>query len=251
MLLTTDGLIIKEQKLQEDTKLLTILTRDNGVIRAFVQGARKIKGKNCSSTQLLCYSRFVLYCGREKYIVNEAETVELFFGIRSDITKLMLAEYFCELCLCFIPAAVESPDYLRLMLNGLHMLEKDKRPSRLIKAIVELRLLTLAGFMPDVVMCRECGQYEPDVTAFLIKGGTMLCRDCYERTQPQGEIVVFAPAGVLKAVRHIVLSPFEQIFSFMLPQDAIEILCDYSEKYLLACANHSFKTLEFYNTIKD
>ena len=43
MLLTTDGLIIKELKSGEDDRLITILTRDNGLIRVYAKNARKMK----------------------------------------------------------------------------------------------------------------------------------------------------------------------------------------------------------------
>ena len=43
MKLSTDGLIIREQQTGEDDRLVTLLTRDYGVLRAFVRGAKRIK----------------------------------------------------------------------------------------------------------------------------------------------------------------------------------------------------------------
>ena len=39
----TDGLIIKEQSIGEQDRLVTVLTASNGIIKAFVKGAKKIK----------------------------------------------------------------------------------------------------------------------------------------------------------------------------------------------------------------
>ena len=46
MKLSTDGLIIREQQTGEDDRLVTLLTRDYGVLRAFVRGAKRIKSKS-------------------------------------------------------------------------------------------------------------------------------------------------------------------------------------------------------------
>ena len=61
MQIKTDGLIIQERSLSESDRLVTILTSKNGVITAFVKGAKNIKSKNFSGTQLFCYSDFFAF----------------------------------------------------------------------------------------------------------------------------------------------------------------------------------------------
>ena len=43
MRLNTNGLILKEQNIGESDKLVTVLTADLGVIKAFVRGAKSVK----------------------------------------------------------------------------------------------------------------------------------------------------------------------------------------------------------------
>ena len=122
MQISTDGLIIMEQNIGESDRLVTVLTRQEGLVRAFVRGAKSMKNRNTSSTQLLCYSRLSIYQGRDKYIIDEAEPQEVFFELRRDIEKLSLAQYFCELALALAPVNGEAGDFLRLMLNALYFL---------------------------------------------------------------------------------------------------------------------------------
>ena len=111
MKLTTDALIIRENNtLGESDRFVTALTRELGVIRASVRGARQLKNRNGSATQLLCYSRLSLYKGREKYIVDDAEPLQVFFDVRGDLTKLALAQYFCELAGVLAPAEEEAEE---------------------------------------------------------------------------------------------------------------------------------------------
>ena len=72
MQINTDGLIILERDVGESDRLITILTRDEGVIRAFAQKAKTIKNAKASSTQLLCYSRLSIYKGRDKMCIRDS-----------------------------------------------------------------------------------------------------------------------------------------------------------------------------------
>ena len=141
MQVKTQGLIIREQTIGESDRLVTVLTRDEGVVRAFARRAKNLKDSKNSATGLLCYSRLNLYKGREKYIINDAFPIEVFFGLRKDIVRLSLAQYFCELAFELVPEGVESAEYLRLVLNGLHFLCEGTKPEALLKPIVELRML--------------------------------------------------------------------------------------------------------------
>ena len=51
---------------------------------------------------------------------------------------------------------VNAEEQLRLILNSLYMIANDKRPTELVKCIFELRLMTISGYVPDLVCCRDC-----------------------------------------------------------------------------------------------
>ena len=79
MRLTTDALIIRENNnIGESDRFVTALTRDLGVIRASARGARQLKNRSGAATKLLTYSRLTLFRGRDKYIIDEAEPLQLF-----------------------------------------------------------------------------------------------------------------------------------------------------------------------------
>ena len=91
----TEGLIIKEQNIGEQDKLVFALTKSNGVIRAFVKGAKHQNGK-CAAASLLSYSRLTIYKGRESYIIGEAQPIRIFSKLRSDVTKCALHSIFAN-----------------------------------------------------------------------------------------------------------------------------------------------------------
>ena len=146
----TEGLIIKSRDINENDTVVKILTGDLGLISAFANGTKKVKSRTASAAvSPMTYSRLTLYRGRESYIVDDAKAIDVFFGLREDIEKLSLANYFCELAGEFSPENTEAHEFLSLTLNLLHLLSEDKRSADFLKPVGELRMLALAGYMPD------------------------------------------------------------------------------------------------------
>lgn len=248
MSLTTDALIIRENNnIGEADRFVTALTRELGVIRASARGARNLKSRNASATQLLSYSRLSLVKGKAKYIIDDAQPLQIFFELRSDIEKLSLAQYFCELAGLLAPQEEPAEDYLRLMLNALYFLGNGKRSPRQVKAVLELRLLSLAGFMPDLTACCLCGEYDGTPMWFQVQEGTLLCTSC-RKTPPSPEAIMVG-GNVLAAMRHILYAEFDKCFAFSMEESSLAALARCVEAFLLAQLGHSFHTLDFYHSL--
>lgn len=248
MQIATKGIVIRERSVNDD-RLVTLLTRDHGVINAFARGAKRLKGKLTSSTELFCYSRLVLFEGRDSYTVNAAECDASFFELRKDLDKIALASYIAELCCELAPKEEEAEEYLRLLLNTLHFLKTGQRDGAQLKAIFELRLLTMAGFMPDLVGCRGCGAHEGRLL-FLPSSGELACLSCRAKDPPESiEETIELPPPVLAAMRHILYSDLERLFSFHLTEGNLRLLAHVSERYLLCQMGRSYKALEFYHSL--
>lgn len=241
----TDGLIIKEQNIGENDRLVFALTKSNGVIRAFVKGAKNIKNQKCAATSLLSYSRLTIYKGRESYIIGEAQSIKIFSKLRYDVKKMCLAQYFCELALTVCPREQNSEPFLKLVLNSLYLLSEGKRSADLIKPCLEMRLVSLAGYMPDLTMCRNCGEYSADTMYFLPEIGMLECASCHERMSGG---IALSPSA-LTALRHTIYADDDKLFSFSLSQEGLESLNICSESYLKYKFEKDFKTLNFYKAI--
>ncbi|MBP7187333.1 MAG: DNA repair protein RecO [Ruminococcus sp.] len=248
LMITIEGIVLRERLVGEADKFIDILTRDRGVLEASVKGAKKINGKSGSSSQLFAYSRFCLDQRRNMLYLNSAEPLHIFYGLRDSLTKISLASYFSEvLRFCVIPEA-QNNDILRLTLNCLHYLEKNERSEEFLKAVFELRLMSEIGFMPDIVACRECGTFEPEEIFFSITDGGFYCSDCFGEGYGGNYMRVRLP--VLRAVRHIVLADFGRLFNFRVTEGTMSALSQLAEEYTQAHLEKSFPTLEFYRSVK-
>lgn len=243
MQIVTKGLIIREQTIAESDRLVTLLSADFGIMKAFVRRAKTIKNKNLSSTSLFAYAEFTLYKSKDAYVIDHASPIEVFFDLRADIERLSLAQYFAQLTYYLGAEEQPAPEMLRLVLNALHLLCKGNKNTKIIKSAVEMRMLCLGGYMPNILACYRCGEYESDIMYFDIEEGCIYCKDCFRNN------ALTAPLGVITAIRYICLSDLSKIFSFNLSDENIDILSSICEKYLISRVDAKLSTLEFYKTL--
>ena len=144
------------------------------------------KSKKGAATSLLAYSDFTFSKAKDTFSVEEALVKEVFFELREDVSKMALAQYFCEVLLKTLPENVVSDEYMRLLLNCLYFLCKEKKPVLLIKSVFELRIASLAGYMPSLVACDNCGEFESEEMFFNCENGLLLCSSCGKNGKNNG-----------------------------------------------------------------
>ena len=240
------GLVLKVNETGADDKFLTVLTGEKGVISVFLRRRGK-KQEKMGSIEVLCYSQFVLFETRDRYYVDSVEPVELFFPLRQDVERLAVAQYFCQLLQTLVPTGENGGDFLRLALNTLYFLGKQDRSVVQLKALFELRCLSLAGFMPDLVGCSQCGAYLSDEMFFSPSKGVLLCGACRQRQETYGFSPL--PLGALAAMRHILYSDFQKLFSFTVSGDSLRRLATYAEQYVLCQTGRGYTALDFYKSL--
>jgi len=198
-------LTLRVAPIKENDRLITLLSEERGVMRAFANGARKPSNPLHGATQPFAFGQMELRQRRDTYTVTETQAEGVFFhGLAADITRLALANYFAALCIELCPQEEPASEQLRLMLNALHFLSEGTRPQLLLKAAIELRLLSLAGYMPDTE--------DP-------------------------------------AVRFLCDEPLERAFRLALPEDALQALSRYTQRYLCNQTGKRFDELDYYENI--
>ena len=112
MQIVTDGIVLREVKTGESDRILTILTRDQGVVSAAAKHSLRLKNKLSAATGLLCWSDFTLFSGKTMYTVDEASAKKIFFELRSTMEGLSLALYMAELTGLLAPEGEAAGAYL-------------------------------------------------------------------------------------------------------------------------------------------
>ena len=251
------GLVLRTVDLKESDRLLTIFTEEQGIVTALAKGARSLKSRKMSSTQQFCYSSFVLYEQGDKYWIKEASLIESFFGIRNSIEGLALAAYIVELLLD-VGVEDKEVDLLRLALNSLYAISSEKYDLNKVKAVFELRAMSILGFMPDVTECHTCGRRDGNFY-FDIMAGAIECFECHKRSEAshitlseehETHVITVLTEGAKSAMCYAINSPLEKMLSFNISDEDMAHFSKATEKYVVNHLERSYKALEFYNEVK-
>jgi DNA repair protein RecO (recombination protein O) len=244
MYLTTKALVLRVTDYNDKDCLLTLLTPERGKLTAKARGLRRKNSPLIAPCQLLALGDFTLFEYRGQYTVNEAQSLELFQGLRRDLCKLSLGTYFAQAAEVLSQEDTPNPELLSLVLNCLYALDKLGKSELMVKAVFELRAASLAGYTPDLYGCHICGSQMP--VYFDISGGVLLCENCRESAQG---IRLPVNAGVFEAMRYIIYCAPKKLFSFEIGEEAAMQLSGITEAYLTVQLERGFSTLDFYKSL--
>ncbi len=247
MFLKTKGIILRETDYQDRDKLLTVLTVDHGKITVKARGIKGSRNTMKAPCQLMAYSELTLMEQKDRFVLTEASSIELFSEIQQDIELLSLASYFLQVTDFVAQEEDPCPETLSLLLNSLYALGKLKLSQPMVKAVFELRLACLLGFTPDLGGC-PCGRGGEGVF-FSLTRGCLLCETCGNLPR-EGELRMPIMGGTLSAMEYIVASPPGKLFSFRLAPNALRQLSGITEAYLCSRLERGFYTLDFYKSLQ-
>ncbi len=193
----------------------------------------------------MTYSDFSLYKNVRGYKVSRAESIEGFFALKNSIEKLSLGAYIADVAGFFTDEMTESDDLLRLTLNTLYALSRREMDLEKLRSGFLLKLLCLSGFMPRLLGCRACGEYEREMY-FIPAEGSFVCQKCEEGVSARK--IPFS-LGMLFAFRFLCLSDMKKMFGFEIAKPEQEALNLAVDMFFDECCGHSFETLSFYKSV--
>ena len=244
MYLTIQAIVLRVTDYNDRDALLTVLSRNHGKLTIKARGLRRKNSPLTAPCQLLAFAEFTLFEYKGQYTINEAQSLELFMPLRRDLTRLSLGTYFAQAAEVISQEDLPNPELQSLVLNCLFALSKLGEPEDKVKAVFELRAACLAGYMPDLFGCHNCGDQNPD--RFDISQGMLECHTC--RGAGGGIRMPVNPA-ILEAMRYICLCEPKKLLSFSIGSENMKALASLTEAYLTTQLERGFSTLDFYKSL--
>jgi DNA repair protein RecO (recombination protein O) len=175
MLRRTEGVVLKSFPYGEADLIVTYLTRDYGIAKAFAKSPRKIKSRFGSSLEPCTHARISLR-GREDAALprlTQSDIVKSFQSLRESYECFMKLSGMVELTVNFLPETEPNPGAFKLLLRAMDMMEKDC--SDLNALLYRIRFLKLAGYSPRLKGCARCGKAG---RKFYVSHGSIICEQC-------------------------------------------------------------------------
>jgi DNA repair protein RecO (recombination protein O) len=189
-----DGIVLRTQKLGEADRIITILGRTTGRIRAVAKGVRRTKSRFGARLEPFTHVDLMLHPGRSLDIITQAEVIRPYGEpLVGDYPRYTAGVAMLETAERFTP--VEKEPALRqllLLIGGLRALGEAEHDPRLVLDAFLLRSLAIAGYAPALEECARCGasgngRAHPEtgaagggvrLPAFAIAAGGMVCASC-------------------------------------------------------------------------
>jgi len=175
------AVVLRTYKLGEADRIVTLLTRYNGKVRAVARGVRRTSSKFGGRLEPCSHIDVQLVQGRTLDVIAQVETVAGYSQpLRADYPRFTTAEVMLETADRLIAEEGEpAVQQYRLLIGALHALGGGavQKPPMLILDSYLLRSLAVAGYAPSLGVCARCGA-ACERQWFSVTAGGLVCPAC-------------------------------------------------------------------------
>ncbi len=174
-----EAIVLRTHKLGEADRIITLLTRHHGRVRAVAKGIRRTTSRFGARLEPCSYVEVQLAVGRSLDVITQAET-------RRPYAEAMYADYGRYTTAAVMLETAErltaeerepATQQFLLLVAALRALAEEAHEPGLILDSYLLRSLAVAGYAPTFDGCARCGVEGPH-RAFSPAAGGMVCADC-------------------------------------------------------------------------
>jgi DNA repair protein RecO (recombination protein O) len=177
------GIVLRTQKLGEADRIITLLTRGDGKLRAVAKGVRRTSSKFGARLEPFSHVDAQLATGRTLDVITQVVTMDAFGQqLGTDYPRYTAGEAMLDAADKIVTEEGEPAlQHYRLLAGALRALSQGTtdgvRPPPMILDSYLLRALAMAGYAPSFTVCARCGEVGPH-RAFSPAAGGVVCAHC-------------------------------------------------------------------------
>jgi len=217
--LSTQAILLRSIEHGDYDLIVTLMTKEQGKLTLIAKNAKKRVKRFSGALELFSALDIEGKKGRGKLpVLTEANLLQPFTGIRSDILKTANASYFAEVVNIWVEEGKPQEELYQLLEYAFQLLDRNLLPGEEVSILFQMRFLSLAGLSPNLEECAGCRTLLDRFAGNLIfidfsKGG-ILCRRCVVSSDIQGELttgtakqLLWVNSGDLKKAERIRFTP--------------------------------------------
>ena len=174
-----EAIVLRTQRLGEADRIVTLLTRGRGRVRAVAKGVRRTGSRFGARLEPFGHVDLQLHEGRSLDTVTQAESLRSYGAeLSGDYPRWTSGTAMLEAAERLTPVEREpSVQQYLLLVGGLRTLVSNTHDASLVLDAFLLRSLAIAGWSPSFWDCARCAAPGPH-RAFSVTGGGALCSEC-------------------------------------------------------------------------
>ena len=204
--LRTPAIVLRHRRLGEADRIVTLLTPGRGKIDVIAKGVLRSRSRMAGHLEPLTLVELVLAHGRSMDVVTQAQTIDAFSAIHTDLDRLSAGMYLLELADRITVEHAEAEGLHDLLHAALVRLARGDG-QQVVQRTFELALLDATGFRPELSDCLRCSQPVAAESAWWIPvEGGVVCASC-ARTYSDSQPIDATALRVLRAFQSV---PYEE-----------------------------------------
>jgi DNA repair protein RecO (recombination protein O) len=174
-----EAIVLRTQKLGVADRIITLLTRSSGRVRAVGRGVRRTSSKFGARLEPFMHVDVQIAAGHSLDVIAQVETLSAFARpIGADYARYTAGTAMLETAERLVAEEGEpAVQHYLLLLGGLRALAEGPHAASLVLDSFLLRALAVSGYAPSFGGCARCGAAGPHRN-FSAGGGGILCSDC-------------------------------------------------------------------------
>ena len=173
-----EGVVLRTHQLGEADRIVTVLTRGRGKVRAVAKGVRRTKSRFGARLEPFMVVDLMCYEGRSLDTVTQAETLAPHGdAICRDYAAYTAATAVVETCDRLTEEGEIATQQYLLVAGAMAALAAGEHDATLVLDAYLLRALAVAGWAPSFHDCAKCGSPGPH-RAFNVAAGGAVCLVC-------------------------------------------------------------------------
>lgn len=177
-----EALILSRRSVGEADRLLTLFTKEYGVLKVMAKGVRKIPSRRGGHIEALTKVLSVITGVPGHYFLAGVETLDAYPALRADQAATAQAWISAQAIMRLFPEEQAHQDIYDAVAHLWELLPQLSRSKRYVLEVAVLSyILRCAGVTPDFSACTVCGTAQP-VESVILDGalGGWHCLTCHD-----------------------------------------------------------------------
>lgn len=245
MLVTTEGIVLKQRKISNNRRMIVIFTKSYGKISAGTNVNERSKGKSALALRPFTYAGYDIFKNRGYYNINGVDVKQSFYSIGEDIDRFIASSRMMEYLDQILEEEQPKVKLFDMTLAFLEAVSEAESGFATMLYAYIIKSLGMLGVMPELRHCVNCGKTLEELRnsgndgkmVFSVSDGGIMCGDCLAEEKSGEHTLIFSPEfDIVKTIQYFVDNPIAQFGRVVLkPEYTTEIrhiLSEYIKYYL-------------------
>ena len=230
MIVSTDGIVLRQQKISGGRRIIHIFTKEYGLISVGTNINEKTKKKSALGVRPFTYARYELFKNKGYYNLNNIEVKKSYYAIGEDLDKYISGSYVLEYLFKVLEEEQANIKIFNLTLDFFNVLAVGKSNSLTLPLAFVVKSFAMLGVMPELNSCVRCGK-EPEDILFSVKDGGVVCASCCENDD-QDTLIFKTNFDIVRLLKYFIKNPLKNFIKVQLKPEVYDELRKIINKYI-------------------